>query len=206
MARFRQRLDQERQTSAAPASTDWRSKLKGALIPKLLVGAVAVTGMGLLIVRRPGSLGPSADSAKVAGGVRRKGSSALTVFVSRNGEVHTLAEGDTLREGDRLRFGVTLDKARQVMVVGQENDGALYDIAVNANGWSIRLDAGHQQVLPHSVQLDDSTGHEVIHLVSCPEAFERTALEPASANVLSAPEECEVTSLHVRKASDERGP
>lgn len=208
LARFRNQLDAQAAHLPAAQSTPWWERVR-QWAPRFVAGAATVACVGLLVSKLPvGSDVPASSdagtkapiAAKSKPGLRTKGGAGLTVFVSRQDQVHKLTDDDELFEGDKLRFSVTLDSAQQVMIVGQESSGELYPLVTSPSQASLELLAGSEQVMPDSVQLDNSTGKEAIHLVRCTEAFTLAQLSFDEQGALVAPEDCTASSLRFTKS------
>lgn len=216
LARFRNAMDAQ-VASSPSAPTPWWSRFR-QWGPRLVAGAATVACVGLLVSKLPVDSGMDAGSQarvqeKVSGadaavqkpGLRSKGTAGLTVFVSRQDQVHRLTDDEELFEGDKLRFSVTLDRVQHIMIVGQEASGDLYPLVTAGSNNSLELLAGSEQVMPDSVQLDESTGKEAIHLVRCDQSFHLTELAFDEQGALEAPEDCVASSLRFTKSSNRPG-
>lgn len=207
LARFRNRVqehDQSRASSSEPEGSrnTWGTWLFGW---KAAAGVLATAGLALFIVSSPKSpLSSRQDGATTAPveqkGLRRKGGSGLEVFMSRDGAVEQITDDAKLQAGDKLRFRVSLSSAQEIMVVGQEESGDLYPVANSAELGSMSMKAGGRQLLEQTIELDDSLGHEVLHLVSCASPFEFDQLQ-LRGEELDAPQECSVSSVFFEKVS-----
>lgn len=198
LARFRNRIDEEERASRENSKRERRSASWWS--PQWLGAAAVMAGLCVWF-----SLAPQRDHNAGEGivkepSVRAKGGGGLTVFVSRDGAVTRMVDNQELREGDRLRFALTLDEDQEAMIVGQEGNGNLYELASAEQGGSLSVSAGSEQMLPHSVELDDSTGKEAIHLVRCPFAFTMSDLKVSSEGTIEVPSECGTSTLNMLKS------
>lgn len=204
LARFRNRLDahekearvsrQKRTFKRPRAWFRWWQPLS-------LVG-VGLLAFVILSPKDQEELHSEPDSAVAGQGkaIRAKGAHRLEVFVARGDRVQALVDRDRLQAGDRLRFRVSLSEPRQIMLVGQEQDGTLYRIRASGTGESWRMPAGQKQELPDAVELNDSRGQEGVHLVTCAAAFRFGDLKLANQRLVLPPG-CQRSSLHFEKVA-----
>jgi len=118
-------------------------------------------------------------------GLRSKGAVSLSVFKERAGTVSRAESGEPFAPGDKLRFRLDLAADAEVMILGVEASGRVYDVfpATQDNLRSSPVAAGAERVLPGAVELDASIGREVLHLVACPRPFARAEVEVGAEGV-----------------------
>lgn len=209
LARFRNRVEEH--DRARVPSTDAagpRQKRRPWSFAWKAAASVLATA-GLAVILMPSLRSPSMDpqkpersaSAQSGGpGIRAKGGPSFEIFRSRDGIVEQVADDATLQTGDRLRFRVSLPRAQELMLVGQEQSGELYPVAGSSDQRSMSMQAGSQQLLEQTIELDDSQGREALHLVSCstPFTFDQVLLYGKE---LESPEACSISSVFFDKVS-----
>ena len=176
--------------------------------PQLWIGlAAAATVAVLALVWAPGMF-PADRTPVAAEQVQIKGTGlGLRVFRERRGTVVELQDGERVQRGDRLRFRINLGTPGEVMIVGVENDSSLYACfpSTSAAAKSEKRHSGDNGLLPGAIALDDSTGAESLHLVSCKLPFTLADLEFSSKRKrLQAPDGCRVTSFRINKVLPQR--
>jgi hypothetical protein len=126
----------------------------------LLVPAAAAVAVLLVLVLPPRLSWREAVHMK-GGGV------ALRIFAAREGQVaHPIEPGTALRPGDLLRFGVVAPGARNAFVASVDEVGRFSRYYPAGGTAGAALDgSGGLQLLPGSVELDDTTGREWIVLL-----------------------------------------
>lgn len=212
LARFRNRLDEvEREERVNPPVADpstsapwYRSFLRNPWLPALVGAAVVLLVWNLRESAPLAPLTPKGDTAdevtpRLDSGVRRKGGDRLRVYLQRDGEVREIAEDASLTEGDQLRFKVSLIRPMHIMLVGEESQAKLYPIATGEGQQSLYQEAGGDQLLSETVELDGSIGREWIHLVSCEKSFHFSDLQVSSRAKLALPSGCGYRSLAIKK-------
>lgn len=198
LARFRNRIDEEERASCETSKGERRGASWWS--PQWLGAAAVMAGLCLWFSLAPQHDQNPGEDIEKEPSIRAKGGGGLTVFVSREGAVTRMVDNQELREGDRLRFALTLSEDQEVMIVGQEGNGNLYELAYAEHGGSLSVSAGSEQALPHSVELDDSTGKEAIHLVRCPFTFTMSDLKVNSKGIIEVPSECGTSTLNMIKS------
>jgi hypothetical protein len=160
---------QERSSRDAGFAARWRPPRRWS--PRwLLVPAAAAVAVLLVLAVPPRS---SRED-----GIRPKGEgAALRIFVARDGPVaRPLEPGMALRPGDLLRFGVVAPGARYAFVASVDESGR-FSRYYPAGEAAAPLDgSGALQLLPGSVELDETTGREWIVLVVSAAPMEENAV------------------------------
>ncbi|HEU4382145.1 MAG TPA: hypothetical protein VFR85_01480 [Anaeromyxobacteraceae bacterium] len=113
--------------------------------------------------------------------IRFKGEATFTLFVSRGGEAaRPLETGETLRPGDLLRFGVVSPTPAHALVASIDEGGRVsrYHPPTGSGGAPVEGRA-QLQVLPGSVELDETVGREWIVLVLSPGPLDGRRVEEA---------------------------
>lgn len=178
-------VDRMLQARAEPHQAKGHGRGRWAGLAGVLAAAAAVT----VFVATPDSR---------PGGIQTKGGElGLTVFRDRGGVVERAASGEGFAAKDRLRFEVNVPEPGHVLVFGVEAGGAVYRAYPNDSESSVPVDAGAAQLLPGAIELDASSGQEVLHFVLCPRPF--TVSEVAAAGALDLPQGCRSTSFELDK-------
>jgi Domain of unknown function (DUF4384) len=156
-------------------------------------GALALAACALLALLNP----TSRDS------LRSKGSAHAGFYVLRDGQVHRAAAGEELRPGDRVRFFIRSRTASYVAILSldpAEQASVYFPAAARAQ----LVAAGSEQLLPVSVELDDTLGEERWYALYCREPV---LVEPLRAQLQeqrgswSPPGGCELQRIQVRKVA-----
>ncbi|MCK6546453.1 DUF4384 domain-containing protein [Myxococcota bacterium] len=137
--------------------------------------AVCAIGLGALTISR--ALTPAEDPA-----ILLKGDTdvRLTVLVSRGGAAaRPLAPSEALRAGDLLRFAVDAPKRGHVVVANLDARGRFSLYAPARPGETLVVEAGANQVLPGSIELDDFVGAERIFVLFSERPIDPAAVERA---------------------------
>ncbi|HEU4382256.1 MAG TPA: hypothetical protein VFR85_02035 [Anaeromyxobacteraceae bacterium] len=160
--RFAAGVEERSSREARPTAGWWpprRWNARWLLVPAAAAAAVLL----VLIIPLPSSR-QDAVHVKGAGAV-------LRIFLSRGGQAaRPMEPGMALRPGDVLRFGVVAPGARHAFVASVDEAGRFsrYDPAGDTAG--APLDgSGALQLLPGSVELDETTGREWIVLLLSPQ-------------------------------------
>lgn len=158
--------------------------------PVAVAGALAIAAAALLLLHTPP---PRPD-------VGLKGSGLdLRVYRERAGHVASTMSGDMFRPGDRLRFEVDVPSDGHMLVVGVESDGDLFRCYPNDRDESVPVEASSGLLLSDAIELDSSTGHEVLHLVVCDAPFSAHDLRAAGARSLALPPGCRAAAFEMVK-------
>lgn len=132
--------------------------------------------------------------------IRTKGAS-FTVFKNTEDSVEILASGSTVEPGDKLRFKIKPQEGTEVMIVGQEADGKIYmAFPLDGSAASRPSTASEGGVLPGTIELDQSSGRERLHLISCDHPFGLSNIE-AERGQINVPKKCSTTSFELNKVS-----
>ncbi|MFO0728922.1 MAG: hypothetical protein U1E65_34400 [Myxococcota bacterium] len=173
--------------AASRARPSWQRRL-----PAIASIAAAAAVLTVLLV-------PRSDPDR--GLTPKGGPVALRIYREHEGKVSRALPGEKFNPKDRLRFEVDLERPGHVMIVGVEASGHLYSCFPARGEDSALLPFGTKQLLPDTVELDDSRGKETLFLVECPSRFRLSELK-ASGDSLSLPQTC----LLARFAIDKGGP
>ncbi len=175
---------------AAPQPRGWIQSLFERVRPLTAVAAIGAAVILIAVIKT----GPMPTKGRLT----TKGSPGLTVYRERTGKVSLSLSGERFLPNDRLRFEVNVEEGRHLMIIGMESSGALYAAyPTDGSRGSVVAPEG-KRVLPGSVELDESTGQEWLHLISCPKPFSMEALK-AQGRTLEAPAECRLTRFELNK-------
>lgn len=184
----------------APRESPWRRLLRAPWFIPGLVAAGAAAAVVVLAVRPadPGGALPGLDA-----GLRAKGALRLQVIRQTPTGSERMISGATFRPGDTLRFRVDAPGAGALRVLGVEADGTLYT-AWPAPGQAGGDVAGPEadRLLDGSVELDDTTGREVLHLVHCPPGVEPTCTSAGPEAAPHCPAGCVSSPFALEKRAD----
>ncbi len=99
--------------------------------------------------------------------VRTKGTAIIGFYVAHGDAVRRGTLREPVIPGDRIELFTTTSATAWVAIVGDDAAGhhSVY-VAPRA------IDAGSEQLLPLSIQLDDTLGDEVVTAMFCPEQFD----------------------------------
>ncbi len=95
--------------------------------------------------------------------VRTKGTSIVGFFVAHGDRVRRGAPSETVMPGDRIELFTTTTEP--LWFAATSSDGSVYVAPM-------RVEPGHEQVLPIAIELDGALGTEVVIGVFCPERFD----------------------------------
>ena len=150
------------------------------------VGLAAIAASAALAFLTVVPVGPELTET-----TRAKGSIGLSVYVERSGRATRANSGEQFRPGERIRFEVDLPRGGEVMIVGQEASGRVYNAFPAGTGIveSQAFRTGVDQLLPGAVALDASLGRETLYLIRCARSFDSTQIQIKAARV-EAPQGC----------------
>lgn len=133
-------------------------------------------------------------------GVRPKGAAALSVYVQRDGRAARAWSGGVFHPGERLRFEIDLAEPAEVMIVGREASGRIYEVfpVASTPASSQAFLQGADQLLPGAVVLDETLGRETLFLVTCKGNFDSSQITGTEAG-LRAPPGCLTTPFVLEK-------
>ena len=171
-------------STEAPAPKRWLAWATAAT-------AAAVVAIAPSMMRQP---------AETTDGLRPKGTVGLSVFVEREGRVEAATSGDDFHPGERLRFEIDLPRDAEVLIVGREASGRMY------NAFPVGVDVvrsqpfrlGADQVLPGAVLLDASLGRETLYLVICKTPFDSRQVKLKEGRI-ETPTGCSTTPFVLNK-------
>jgi hypothetical protein len=157
------------------------------------IGVFAAAAAAVLVISLP-KIDPNEDTTPKGKGL------SLRVYRERQGSVEKALVGEPFQKDDRLRFEVDLPKPGHVMIVGVEERGDKYRCFPNRGDDSAALPAGERQLLPDTIQLDESVGQETLHLLLCPEPFGFDDLRWSSEKRLEVPPRCQSAVFGIQKS------
>ncbi len=162
----------EREAEASPARPRW---LQALLQPRWLLVPAAAAAL-VLVVALPRRPTPEEDRVRFKGG-----GAALRLFLARGtAEARPLDPGVTLRPGDLLRFGVLAGQGRHALVASVDEAGrySRYSPAGPAGAEPLPR-GGDLQLLPGSIELDETLGKEWIVLLLSVRPLDEAAVREA---------------------------
>lgn len=172
---------------AVPTLSWWarvRSRMGGwnllsarALIPAALVVALLVVGLPGRMPWPSDGEGRGSSYQGERAGTRPPG--ALDVYVLRDGQVLTARDGDTFYEGDRLQFLVRPGSYRALHLFSLDAAGRVTPFFPENGGLSLPLSPDGEQLLSHSIALDDVIGLERIFAIFAEGPFRFEEVEEA---------------------------
>lgn len=132
----------------------------------------------------------------------RKGKAvSLRVYRERDGNVRKAVNGEDFHARDKLRFAVDVPEPGHVMIVGIEAKGAMYHCVPSEKDVSVALPAGQDQLLSDAIELDESVGKEMLHLIFCPQKFGYDDLEHESPHPRMPGAQCQTVAFELNKSS-----
>jgi hypothetical protein len=164
---------------AAPIrSGPWYKKIPAFLsLPALrpvLVPAVVVLVAVVVIpfIPRHGNENDGSD-------IRYKGHEALSYIYKRDGAVHTGAPDDVFRPGDRVQIFYSSESDRYVSLFSIDGKGAVSFYQPETNGalCSVRSGAGKRIAYPASIELDSTSGAELVVAVFSDKTFDTNQIK-----------------------------
>ncbi len=170
---LQEKMKQVRET-AIPRRRSWRW---------VAAPAVAAAAAVLLMLFWPRLF----DSGTPGPQIQYKGALSCKIFVKRGETQFQAKSGIQLQQGDHLRFEVTVDSAGFLTVFSIDSKGIaspFYPSSDPENDTSpYRLEMSGKHLLPGAVELDGSTGEEVIAVVFSNKRFNRKSMHKRFASL-----------------------
>jgi anti-sigma factor RsiW len=115
------------------------------------------------------------------GGTRIKGGAKLGFYVDRGGHVAAGAVGEVLHPGDRVRFTITTREPGYLVIASVDASSRITVFYADGQR-AAAIVVGVDQLLPDSIELDDTLGRERVVAVFCDHSI---AVEQARASVVA---------------------
>jgi hypothetical protein len=104
--------------------------------------------------------------------VRIKGKASFSLVVNRSGKQFVGESGGHYFAGDRLRFRISSENPVHLAVFDLESTGAVSCFLPVRGEASLEMPAGKQMLLEDTIELDRSTGEEILVGLFCPSRFD----------------------------------